>query len=164
MNIKNHKFCPYCGEILFCMKNFDKAEFSFLKIKDVAKNKPFIIFSVVFAVLLSIFVITFVRLNTASKTLTYKGKELKYDKGKLHRLYKEGSYLFKIHQYDKNEDGYYIYGGSGSAEGFIDEYIIKKAPEFREVIDAIWDYCFDIIPETEGMVGVRNCYYEKINN
>lgn len=161
---KKQNFCPHCGKFLSAGNNFEKFNLAFRKIEDIIKSKPFIIFSVVFAVLLSIFIITFARLNIVSQTWTYKGKELKYDKGKLHRLYKEGSDLFKLHQYDKNEDGYYIYGGSGSAEGFIDEYIIKKAPEFKEVIDTIWDYCYDTTPETEGMAGIRNCCYEKINN
>ncbi len=88
---------------------------------------------------------------------------LKYDKEKLKRLYQEAYNSFQIHQGERDENGNYLYAGSGSAEIYITNYINEKAPEYKKVLDTIWDYCNVTMVDNEGMVGVRSCYIDEIS-
>lgn len=89
-------------------------------------------------------------------------KNLKYDKEQLHKLYKEAKESWEIHQQDKDEDGSYLYGGTGSYVSYITSYINENSIEFKKVLDCMWNYCDITITDNEGLAGVRNCYIEEI--
>ena len=169
----NKKYCTQCGQQLFSAVATHN--------KDLKKNLNLIfIFSTVFFLMFLVYILDGTEKFSTKDTNTGTEKQhttennnkekkaikaynnLKYDKEKLHKLYKEAISSWDIHKDDKTEDGIYLYGGSSSGEIYITSYITENAPEFKDVIDTIWNYC-DTLYGTKGMVEVRNCLMNEIN-
>ena len=157
---ENQKFCTNCGAKVSNVEDTkEETSQKINKMKNIIKSKTFII-SYIFALIVFVCILSTVN-NIKKEISVFKSVQefnnLKYDKEKLKRLYQEAYNSFQMHQEDKDENGNYIYAGTGSAEGYITDYINEKAPEYKKVLDTIWNYCNVTIVDNEGMVGVRNC-------
>ena len=165
---ENQKFCTNCGAKVSNVEDTkEETSQKINKMKNIIKLKPFIISSV-FALIVFVCILSTVDFNNIKKEISvFKSVQefnnLKYDKEKLKRLYQEAYNSFQMHQGDKDENGNYIYAGTGSAEGYITDYINEKAPEYKKVLDTIWNYCNDTKIDNEGMTGFRNCYHDEIS-
>ncbi len=58
---------------------------------------------------------------------------------------------------EKDENGVYLYAGTGCYEGCISEFLTNRNSEYQKIFDTIWDYCSTVKTASEGMSGTRNC-------
>lgn len=84
-------------------------------------------------------------------------KNLKYNKKDLGQAYLDAKKYCNTKIMETDENGVYLYAGTGCYEGCISEFLTNRNSEYQKIFDIIWDYCSTVKTDSEGMTGTRNC-------